>query len=166
LGVHWSAGMAAHSHKNRLPRLVRAGKKKSGDLAWETEPEWRVSLSVSFHTDGVGYHPSFPLRGRWERNLEKVNEQSPLPLRHHRLDRHRKRANGSGFISTPRNAPRSCLRSQKAIISIYKICRLQLGPCPFETVAPNRLQAVFNLETVITSSHLRESLQKRRTGFF
>ena len=43
-------------------------RKENGALAWEQEPRKRVSVAGVVFTPARGViHPSFPLRGRWER---------------------------------------------------------------------------------------------------
>jgi hypothetical protein len=53
--------------------------KKSGAPAWEREPrKARFDASVVFTPARGVIHPSFPLRGRWER-FAKSDERAPSP---------------------------------------------------------------------------------------
>jgi hypothetical protein len=53
--------------------------KKKGAPAWDREPrKARFVASVVFTPACGVIHPSFPLRGRWERIVES-NEQAPSP---------------------------------------------------------------------------------------
>src|SRR5262249_40142914 len=54
---------------------------KNGAPAWDREPRRHVSSPVSFsHRMRGVIHPSFPLRGRWERPVKSVLGK-PLPPR-------------------------------------------------------------------------------------
>src|SRR6266404_2749781 len=53
--------------------------KKSGALAWDREPRKARSVAGVVFTPARGViHPSFPLRGRWERSA-KSDKQAPSP---------------------------------------------------------------------------------------
>jgi hypothetical protein len=61
-----------------LGKLLIVGTLKKGPPLGTGDPRRRVPLPVSFsHQRGV-IHPSFPLRGRWERDVKSV-KQAPSP---------------------------------------------------------------------------------------
>jgi hypothetical protein len=70
-------GLAGGNEFSQETRMIRS--RKSGAPAWDREPLKTRSVAGVVFTPARGViHPSFPLRGRWERNV-KSDKQAPSP---------------------------------------------------------------------------------------
>jgi hypothetical protein len=131
---------ACNEQENDCPLVgAKGGQKRVGPLLGNKSPEWRVSIvSVVFTPTRGVIHPSFPLRGRWERTL-KSGEQAPSPSLITRLDSSSKTRQRLGHIA--RVAPRLFHSIQD--IKGSGMCNLTCLAAP--EAAPNRSWR-FNLE--------------------